>query len=145
MKSWLIVWCSLTIISQLVFAQTSRFATSRPLTNSPGDVKNGQDIVMNVEKSLCLLCHSLKNSQLPFQGTIAPELTLMVQDLSAAELRFRLIDSTRINPNTIMPPYYRTQGLHQVAKPYRGKTLLSAQEIEDVVAYLVRLSHEKKP
>ena len=72
-------------------------------------------------------------------GNVAPALAGVGSKLSAAQLRLRVADSTRVNPDTPMPAYYRTEGLAQVAQAYRGKPILSAQQVEDVVAYLVTL------
>ena len=58
---------------------------------------------------------------------------------SAGQLRLRLVDPSRLVPDTIMPPYYRLDRLQRVARSYEGKTILSAGQIEDVVAYLVTL------
>ena len=72
-------------------------------------------------------------------GNLAPALNGVGARLSAAQVRLRIVDSARVNRNTIMPPYYRTNGLNQVAEAWRGKPLLTAQQIEDVVAYLLTL------
>jgi len=58
---------------------------------------------------------------------------------SEGQLRLRIVDARRVNPATIMPPFYIIEGLTRVAAPWRGKPILSAQQIEDVVAYLATL------
>jgi sulfur-oxidizing protein SoxX len=88
---------------------------------------------------LCLLCHNGPFPEEPFQGNLAPDLTGVGARLSAGEIRLRIVDASRVNPNTIMPPYFRTGNLDRVAPAYRGKTVLSAQQIEDVVAFLATL------
>jgi sulfur-oxidizing protein SoxX len=88
---------------------------------------------------LCLLCHSGPFPEERFQGNLAPDLGGVGTRLSAAEIRLRIIDASRVNPGTIMPPYFRTEKLERVAPAYRGKTVLTAQQIEDVVAFLVTL------
>ena len=88
---------------------------------------------------LCLLCHSGPFPEERFQGNLAPDLTGVGARLSAAQIRLRIVDASRVNPNTIMPPYFRTENLDRVAPAYRGKTVLSVQQIEDVVAFLATL------
>ncbi len=72
-------------------------------------------------------------------GDIAPPLAGVGERLTPAQLRLRVVDSSRVNPATPMPAYYRTQGLAQVARAYRDKPILSAQQVEDVVAWLATL------
>jgi sulfur-oxidizing protein SoxX len=74
------------------------------------------------------------------QGTLAPSLAGVASRLSIGQLRLRIIDASRVNPNTIMPPYYRTHDLTRVAPSYAGKPILSAEEVEDVVAFLATLT-----
>jgi sulfur-oxidizing protein SoxX len=88
---------------------------------------------------LCLLCHSGPFPEERFQGNLAPDLRGAGSRLNEDQLRQRLIDPARFNPNTIMPAYAKTEGLTRVAPSLRGKTLLSAEQIEDVVAYLATL------
>jgi sulfur-oxidizing protein SoxX len=85
------------------------------------------------------LCHSGPFPEERFQGTLAPDLATSASKLSAAQLRARIVDASRFNPNTIMPSYFRTAGLTRVAPQFAGKSILTAQEIEDVVAFLVSL------
>lgn len=72
-------------------------------------------------------------------GDLAPELSGVGARLSAAQIRLRIVDPGKLNPDTIMPAYYKTEGLQRVAPAFRGKTILTAQQIEDVVAFLVTL------
>lgn len=106
------------------------------LTGQPGDPARGRAIVANRQLGLCLLCHSGPFPEERFQGDLAPSLEGAGRRLSEARLRLRLVDSRKVNPETIMPSYYRTEGLERVAPAFRGKPLLSAEQIEDVVAYL---------
>ena len=110
-----------------------------PLTSSPGDVARGRVIVGSRQVGLCLLCHSGPFPEERFQGNLAPELSASVGHSTAAQLRARLVDPGRFNPTSIMPAYYRTTGLNRVAPKFADQTILSGQEIEDVVAYLVSL------
>jgi sulfur-oxidizing protein SoxX len=109
------------------------------LTGAPGDAERGMKIVTNRQVGLCLLCHAGPYPQERFQGTMAPDLTGAGARWNEGQLRLRMVDAARINPETIMPPYYRMDGLTRVAPGFRGKTILSAEQIEDVVAYLMTL------
>ena len=88
---------------------------------------------------LCLLCHNGPFPEERFQGDLAPDLSGVGARLSAGQIRLRIVDSSRVNPNTIMPAYFKSEGLTRVAPAHRGKTVLTAQQIEDVVAFLVTL------
>ena len=110
-----------------------------PLAGSRGDPVRGRAIVVDRQKGLCLLCHSGPFPEQRFQGTIGPDLGGAGSRWSEGQLRLRIVDAGRLNPDTIMPPYYRVEGLTRVAAPWRGKPVLSAGEIEDVVAFLTTL------
>ena len=112
-------------------------AIPRALTSEPGEVARGRGIVVNRDAGACTLCHAVPG-ETSF-GNIAPTLAGVGARLSPAQLRLRVADSTRVNPGTPMPAYYRTEGLNQVAAAFRGKPLLSAQQVEDVVAWLATL------
>src|SRR4029077_3745537 len=121
-----------------VLAQGSSFeavgdAIPKPLTGETGDAGRGRSIVVNRDQGGCTLCHEVPG-ETRF-GNIAPPLVGAGAKLSLGQLRLRVADSTRVNPDTPMPAYYRTEGLRQVAAAYRGKPVLSAQQVEDVVAY----------
>jgi sulfur-oxidizing protein SoxX len=109
------------------------------LSGHPGDVTRGRALVVSRQEGLCILCHSGPFPEERFQGNLAPDLAASSARLSAAQLRARIVDASRFNPDTIMPSYFRTDGLTRVAPQFAGKTILTAQEIEDVVAFLVSL------
>jgi L-cysteine S-thiosulfotransferase len=109
------------------------------LTGAAGDPAAGRKIVLDRHVGLCLLCHSGPFPEERFQGELAPNLSGVGARLSAGQIRLRIVDASRVNPNTIMPPYFRTDNLQRVAPAHRGKTVLTAQQIEDVVAFLVTL------
>ena len=109
------------------------------LTGTAGDAAKGRAIVANRQVGLCLLCHSGPLPEERFQGNLAPSLAGAGSRWSEGQLRLRLANSKRLNPETIMPAYYLTDGLTQVAKNLQGRPLLAAQQIEDVLAYLVTL------
>jgi sulfur-oxidizing protein SoxX len=87
----------------------------------------------------CILCHSGPFPEEKFQGDLAPNLAGAGSRWSVPQLRLRLVDAARLNPTTIMPSYYRIDGLDRVASNWRGKPILSAEQIEDIVAYLATL------
>jgi L-cysteine S-thiosulfotransferase len=109
------------------------------LTGAPGDPAQGRTIVANRNVGLCLLCHSGPFPEDKFQGNLAPDLSGAGARWSEGQLRLRIVDASKLSPNTIMPPFYRLDGLTQVAPAYRGKPVLTAVEVEDVVAYLMTL------
>ena len=109
------------------------------LTGTTGDASRGRAIVLDRHVGLCLLCHSGPFPEEQFQGNLAPSLAGVGARLSPGQIRLRIVDSSRVNPDTIMPAYFRTENLARVAPAYRGKTVLNAQQIEDIVAFLVTL------
>jgi sulfur-oxidizing protein SoxX len=114
-------------------------AIPKSLTGAKGDPAKGRAIVTNRQVGLCLLCHSGPFPEERFQGTLAPDLGGAGKRWSAGQLRLRIVDSARINPATIMPPYYRVDGLSNVTPAFAGKPVLNADQIEDVIAYLLTL------
>ena len=109
------------------------------LTGSGGDPVRGREIVVNRQVGLCLLCHSGPFPEQKFQGTMAPDLKGAGARSSEGQLRLRIVDASRIKPDTIMPPYYRVDGLERVAPSFQGKPILTAEQIEDVIAFLLTL------
>jgi sulfur-oxidizing protein SoxX len=109
------------------------------LTGAKGDPARGRAIVANRQVGLCLLCHSGPFPDERFQGNLAPDLRGAGTRWSEGQLRLRIADSSRIIGATIMPAYHRTEGLVRVAPAWRGKPVLNAEQIEDVVAFLLTL------
>jgi len=109
-----------------------------PLTGAKGDPVRGRAIVANRQVGLCLLCHSGPFPEERFQGDLAPDLQSAAR-LTEGQIRSRIVDPRKANPDSIMPAYFRSEGLTRVAPAFRGRTILSAQQIEDVVAYLLTL------
>lgn len=108
------------------------------LTGMPGDATRGRALVLE-RTSTCILCHSGPFPETKFQGDLAPSSKGAGSRWSEAQLRLRLVDASRLNPTTIMPSYYRVEGLVRVSQAWRGKPILSAEQIEDIVAYLASL------
>jgi sulfur-oxidizing protein SoxX len=110
-----------------------------PLTGAKGEPARGRAIVTNRHVGLCLLCHSGPFPEERLQGNLAPDLKGAGARWSEGQLRLRIVEARRLNPGTIMPPYYRTDGLNRVARSFRDKPVLTAEQIEDVVAFLATL------
>jgi sulfur-oxidizing protein SoxX len=114
-------------------------AVPAPLVEALGDPARGRAVVTSRQRGLCLLCHTGPFPEERFQGDLAPSLAGVGSRLSEGQIRLRLIDSRRLDPGSIMPSYYRTDGLERVGAAWRDKPVLSAEEIEDVVAFLATL------
>ena len=113
-------------------------AIAESLTGAPGDSARGRALVLE-RASTCILCHSGPFPEEKFQGDLAPNLAGSGNRWSVGQLRLRLVDASRLNPATIMPSFYRVDGLDRVAPAWRGKPILTAGQIEDIVAYLATL------
>lgn len=111
----------------------------RPPGVAPGDPNRGRELVADRQRGLCLLCHSAPVGDARQQGNLAPPLAGVGTRLGEAELRLRIHDSRQVNPESLMPAYGVVDAAPRVAQAWRGKTIFSAQQIEDVVAWLVTL------
>ena len=109
-----------------------------PLAAVPGDAARGREVVLSRDSN-CLLCHAVPEAGARAMGNLAPPLGGVGARLGEGQLRLQIVDSMRLNPQTIMPSYYRVDGLNQVAAALRGKPILTAQQVEDTVAYLLTL------
>ena len=104
-----------------------------------GQIAAGEQVFAAREQGHCVLCHQVKTLDAPFQGNIGPDLTRVGARLTATQIRYRIMDASRLNPATTMPPYYRVERLNQVAPEFKNKTALTAVQIENLVAYLEQL------
>lgn len=111
----------------------------RPLTAEPGDPQRGRAIVANRQVGLCLLCHAGPIPEERFQGDLAPSLDGTGARYSVAQLRLRIVDPRRVNPASFMPAFHSSTHLSRVGGAWAGKPILTAQQVEDVVAYLATL------
>lgn len=111
----------------------------KSLTGKAGDPEKGREVAIHRKKGNCLACHTMPVPEQPFHGEVGPDLAGVASRLSEGEIRLRIVNPKYANPNTIMPAFYRTEGLHMVAKKFQGKPMLTAEEVEDVVAYLMTL------
>ena len=152
MRSWpawvaWLVWsaCCVTLLASparaapVVAFEVSGDAIAQPLTSVPGDAVRGRAIVVSRQTGLCLLCHSGPFPQERFQGNLAPDLSGAGARWSAGQLRLRVVDARRVNPDSLMPAYHRVDGLTRVGPAWQAQPVLGAQQIEDVVAFLLTL------
>ena len=116
------------------------YAIPLSLTTLKGDSKRGGNIAMS-RAGNCLACHEIPNIKDKFQGNIGPSLAGVGNRYTLGELRLRLVDPYIINPNTLMPAFYKSEGLIRVDEKYKGKSILTAQQIEDVISWLVTLKN----
>lgn len=119
-------------------------AIAASLTGKKGDPVVGRNVAINRRQGNCLACHKMPIPEQPYHGKTGPNLAGVGSRYKEGELRLRVVNSKKINEATMMPGYYRTEGLHRVQKKWRGKTILSAQQVEDVVAYLMTLREDTK-
>ena len=115
------------------------FAIPHSLTGVAGDPERGERIVRDADNATCLICHSVPIEGEPDPGNIGPPLDGVGSRYTEGELRLRLVEPQFLNPETVMPSYYRSDGLHRVASEYEGRAVYDASEIEDVIAYLMTL------
>lgn len=120
--------------------ESADYAIAAPLCGLTGDAQRGREIVSDSHRGNCLACHQLPIEGIEAYGTIGPPLDAIASRLSVPQIRLRVVDSRSINPMSIMPGFYRDPRLiHRPAKQYRGRTFLTARQVEDVVAYLATL------
>ena len=108
------------------------------LTNIEGNIKNGREIVLSRQGN-CLACHKIPDEDVLFQGDVGPSLAGVGNRYTISELRLRLVNPYVLNPDSVMPAFYKVVGLKRVDKKYREKSILSAQQIEDVISWLATL------
>ena len=106
---------------------------------APGDAARGREVAFNTKQGNCLACHKMPIPEQQFHGDVGPDISEVGSALSEGELRLRIVNAKVLNPDTIMPAFYRNDSFQRVMKKFQGKTILSAQQVEDVVAYLLTL------
>ena len=116
--------------------RTKMSTIATPLAGAKGDAARGKTHAFDPERGNCTICHPVPGGDARGQGTVGPTLAGAALRLSEGQIRLRVVDGTRINPATIMPPYHRVEGLNRVGREWAGKPVLSAQEVEDIVAFL---------
>ena len=113
---------------------------NQPLCNLEGDVERGKRISIDRGLGNCLACHQMPIPEESFHGQIGPPLVGVASRYSTGHLRLRLVNARLFNPMTIMPAYYlQPEKVNRIAFRYEKTTLLTAQQVEDVLAYLETL------
>jgi sulfur-oxidizing protein SoxX len=124
----------------VAFSSASFAETTAPGDIKFGDVATGRKLFMNRKKGNCLACHvNTDMAEQTFHGEVGPELDGVADRWNTAELRGILVNSKKMFEGTIMPAFYRDSGYNRVLKKFDGKTILSAQEVEDLLAYVATL------
>jgi len=127
---------SMELVKYMVDDESS---IAQSLTGKPGDAAAGREAAINRKQGNCLACHAMPIPEQPFHGQIGPDLTGIADRYSEGELRLRVVDSKIINPDSFMPAFYKNEGFHRVLKKFQGKSILTAEQVEDIVAYLLTL------
>ncbi len=113
------------------------------LTGTPGTIEAGRAVFVGRDSGHCVLCHAIDGLEAEFQGNVGPDLTTVGRRFDAGQIRLRIVNIEAVAPGAIMPAYYRTQGLHQVAPDYKGRPVLTAEDIEHLVAFLAAQKGER--
>jgi sulfur-oxidizing protein SoxX len=129
-RRWLVLGIAMAIAG---CAFAPRADEQAPLAPG-GDAQRGREVFVSREGGHCVLCHAAPGVALA--GDVGPALAGIGSRLDAGQIRFRVVDITRVNPEAVMPAFHRTEGLQRVAPAYAGRPVLSAQQVEDVVAFL---------
>ena len=118
---------------------TDGISIDKSLTGNAGDAKNGRKLAIHRKKGNCLACHKMPIPEQAFHGNVGPDLAGVGERYTEGELRLRIVDPKVVNPDTAMPAFYKKDGFHRVLKKFKGKTIIGAQDVEDIVAYLMTL------
>ncbi len=124
----------------ITYTIVDEHAIPESLTGKPGDPEKGRKVFVNRKLGNCLACHQVSAlADEPYHGNVGPSLDGVASRLSEGEMRLRIVDPKVVNPDTIMPAFFRSTGLHDVLEKFRGKTILTAEQVEDVIAFLKTL------
>lgn len=125
---------------QLVRYRIVGDAIPKSLTGRPGNALRGKALAADRDEGNCLACHSIPIPEEPFHGTLGPDLRGIGARMTAGQIRLRLVNPRKVNPRTMMPPYYVVSGRHRVRKDVRDRPILEAQDIEDIVAFMMTMT-----
>ena len=126
-------------VAEIIKYDVSNGGISKSLTGKVGDPKNGRKLAINRKKGNCLACHVMPIPEQQFHGEVGPDLSGVASRYTTAQMRLRIVNPKMFNEDTIMPAFYKDSGFHRVLKKFKGKSILSGQEVEDVLAYLATL------
>ena len=115
---------------------------AKSLTGAAGDPKRGREVAIDRKLGNCLACHSLPIPEQQFHGATGPDLAGIGSRLTPGEIRLRVVNPKVVNPETMMPAFYRVAGLNRVMKDFADKPILTAEQVEDVIAYLMTLKDQ---
>jgi sulfur-oxidizing protein SoxX len=130
-------WHGVGLVALLAACAGVPAVDEQPPLAGAGDPARGRELFASRDGGHCVLCHSVPG--VTAAGNIGPPLAGVGSRLSPGQIRFRVVDVTRLNPDAVMPAFHRTSGLARVAAPHAGRPVLAAQQVEDVVAYLAGL------
>ena len=125
-----------TLVNYKIIGESS---IPKSLTGKPGNSKKGRKLAVHRKKGNCLACHKMPIPEQQFHGEIGPDLAGVGSRYSAGELRLLIVNPKVVNEDTIMPAFYKNTGFNAVLKKFKGKTVISAQDVEDIIAYLLTL------
>lgn len=111
----------------------------KSLTGKPGNSVRGKALIADRDEGNCLACHSIPIPEQPFHGTIGPDLRGIAVRMTAGQMRLRLVDPKIVNAKSMMPSYYAIRGRYRVRADVRGRPILEAQDIEDILAFLMTM------
>ena len=132
-----ILFAGPTLATEVASYKVANGAITASLTGKAGDPEKGKAAFLNRKLGNCLACHQVTAlSDHPFHGEIGPSLDGVAERYNLGELRLQVVDAKQVNPDTIMPAFYRKDGFHRVLKKFDGKSVLTAQQVEDILAYL---------
>lgn len=133
---WLVIVCTAWFLAGCGTVPSMNDTLQTPLA-AAGDAARGREVFVSREGGHCVLCHTVPGVDVA--GDVGPSLAGVGSRLSAAQIRLRIADISRVNPDAVMPAFHRTEGLTRVAPGYAGKPALSGQQVEDLVAWLFTL------
>lgn len=141
-----VVWALTMAPAVSAHAQPASTSTNLPksLTGEPSDAERGRALAWARDRGNCVACHVIPAPDMVTHGSIGPPLKGLADRQSEGQIRARIVDARAFNAAALMPSYHRTEGLKRVAKPLEGRPVLSAQEVEDMVAFMLTL-REGKP
>lgn len=145
MKRWLegaLLLCVLDISSAVADCASFTIVDDRiprPLAGHNGSAEAGRRVAADRQRGDCSICHRLPLPHARFHGNVGPDLSAIGARLTSAQIRLRVAANRQLNPESVMPDYCTSGGRYRVAGPFVNQPILSAAEIEDVVAWLSSL------